>query len=196
LIFFRNIGACHVLAGSTGDILAARLARSTVNTLYAIALGSNRRHGRHGAPAGVLRAAVEAMGGLGTVQAMSTICATPPLGPAGRSFANAALLLSSDLSPPALLSNLKSIERAFGRRPGQRWGARVLDLDIILWSEGFWEEPGVIIPHPEFRRRRFVLDPLTQIAADWRDPLTGRTVRQLLKRAAAPRPVDPGAARS
>ena len=157
---------------------------------YAIALGSNRRHGRHGAPAAVLRAAVLVLGDLGTVETVSSIRATPALGPAGRSFANAALILATDLQPEPLLAALKEIEQMFGRRSGRRWGPRVLDLDILLWSEGPWEGPGLVIPHPELRRRRFVLDPLLDIAADWRDPLSGRTVRQLQKRLVAPKAVD------
>mgnify|MGYP006173209437 CR=1 FL=1 len=148
-------------------------------TSYAIALGSNRPHGRHGAPKEVVRAAIGALGALGRVEAVSTIRATPALGPAGRSFANAVAILAADLMPDALLAALKRIEREFGRRGGRRWGPRVLDLDIILWSEGAWGGPGPVVPHPEFRRRGFVLDPLAEIAPDWRDPLTGLTVRQL-----------------
>ena len=125
------------------------------SSTYAIAIGSNRRHRRHGAPERVVAAAIEALSGIGTVEAASRIVATPALGPAGRSFANAAVLLATELSPPALLARLKQMERAFGRRPGRRWGARVLDLDIILWSEGFWDGPGLTVPHPEFRARAF-----------------------------------------
>jgi 2-amino-4-hydroxy-6-hydroxymethyldihydropteridine diphosphokinase len=156
-------------------------------TSYAIALGSNRRHGRHGAPVGVVRAALAALGALGEVEAVSRIRMTPALGPAGRGFANAAVLLSTSLAPDELLDALKSIERRFGRRGGRRWGARVLDLDILLWSEGPWGGPGPIIPHPEFRRRAFVLDPLAEIAPDWRDPIDGLSVRQLRARLTAPR---------
>ena len=148
-------------------------------TSYAIALGSNRRHVRHGGPEGVLGAAVEAVAELGDIEDVSAIRRTPALGPAGRSFANAALLLASDLSPLELLAALKRIERRFGRRPGRRWGARVLDLDIILWSEGSFRAPRLAIPHPEMSRRDFVLRPLAEIAPEWRDPLSGRTVRQL-----------------
>jgi len=154
-------------------------------TSYAIALGSNRRS-RHGSPAATLRAALAAL----APQRASAIESTPALGPAGRSFANAVAILDSDLDPDELLGRLKAIERAFGRRNGRRWGPRVLDLDIILWSGGAWGGPGPIVPHPAFRDRAFVLAPLAQIAPAWRDPLTGATVRQLLARLTAPRPVQ------
>jgi 2-amino-4-hydroxy-6-hydroxymethyldihydropteridine diphosphokinase len=151
-------------------------------TSYAIALGSNRRHGRHGAPAGVVRAAIEALAGLGEVERVSGIRPTPALGPAGRGFANAVLILKTNLAPDQLLAALKAIERDFGRRGGRRWGPRVLDLDIILWSEGPWGGPGPLIPHPEFRGRGFVLAPLAEVAPSWRDPISGASVRQLLFR--------------
>jgi 2-amino-4-hydroxy-6-hydroxymethyldihydropteridine diphosphokinase len=153
-------------------------------TRYAIALGSNRRS-RHGAPTGTLRAALAAIGAV----RVSRIRATPALGPAGRGFANAVAIVESRLAPDALLAELKAIERAFGRRPGRRWGPRVLDLDIILWSEGSWGGPGPIVPHPEYRRRAFVLQPLAELAPDWRDPVTGATMRHLLARLTRPRPV-------
>ena len=145
--------------------------------LYAIALGSNRR-GRHGSPAATVRAAAAAIG----ARRLSTIRLTPALGPAGRGFANAVALVESALDPPALLAELKRVERDFGRRAGRRWGPRILDLDVILWSEGPWAGGGLIVPHPEFRRRRFVLEPLAELAPDWRDPITGATMRQLLHR--------------
>jgi len=159
-------------------------------TSYAIALGSNRRHGRHGAPVAVVEAAATAIAGLGEVEAISAIRATPALGPAGRGFANAVLLLSTRLGPDELIAELKDLERRFGRRGGRRWGPRVLDLDIILWSDGAWEGPGIVIPHPAFRARAFVLDPLAEIASGWRDPVTGASVRQLRARLRASRPVD------
>ena len=157
-------------------------------TSYAIALGSNRSHGRHGRPEQVVRAAVEALGGLGAVERVSRTTDYPALGPAGRDFANGVAILSTRLEPMALLAALKEIERAFGRRPGRRWGPRVLDLDIILWSGGAWGGPGPTIPHPSFCGRLFVLAPLAEVASDWRDPLTGASIRQLLARLTAPRP--------
>jgi 2-amino-4-hydroxy-6-hydroxymethyldihydropteridine diphosphokinase len=154
---------------------------------YAIALGSNRPHGRHGSPEGVLGAAVAELRGIGRVELCSPIHRTAALGPAGRSFANAAALVTSDLDPPEMLEALKATERDFGRRPGRRWGPRVLDLDILLWSGGAWGADSLVIPHPEMRRRLFVLEPLADIAPTWRDPVTGLTVRQLLFRARARR---------
>ncbi len=154
-------------------------------TSYAIALGSNRRSG-HGSPTETLHAAADAL----AATALSRIRATPAMGPAGRGFANAAALIESNRDPPALLAHLKSIERQFGRRPGRRWGPRILDLDIILWSEGTWGSAGLTVPHPEFRTRRFVLEPLAELVPGWLDPISGLSVRQLLARARSARPVD------
>src|SRR5207244_1340590 len=109
-------------------------------------------------PAATVRAAADALG----VETLSAIRSTRALGPAGRGFANAAAILRSDLDPPELLAALKALERRFGRRPGRRWGARVLDLDIISWSQGSWADGGLTIPHPEFRARAFVLEPLVE----------------------------------
>jgi 2-amino-4-hydroxy-6-hydroxymethyldihydropteridine diphosphokinase len=157
-------------------------------TRYAIALGSNRR-GRHGAPTRELQAALAALGGVVTV---SLILQTAPLGPSKRRFANAVALIDTAESPPVLLSRLKAIERGFGRRRGRNWAARVIDLDILLWSNGPWSGPGLTVPHPRLHERRFVLDPLAAVAPDWRDPVTGRTVRQLAYRLTRPRPKPRG----
>jgi 2-amino-4-hydroxy-6-hydroxymethyldihydropteridine diphosphokinase len=146
-------------------------------TSYALAFGSNRRS-RHGSPAATVRAAIAALG----AKRVSRIRTTPALGPAGRSFANAAAIVATDADPPGLLATLKAIERDFGRRGGQRWGPRVLDIDILLWSGGAWAGGGLVVPHLEMRGRGFVLEPLAEIAPGWRDPLSGLTVRQLLFR--------------
>ncbi len=119
--------------------------------------------------------------------AESPVIASRPLGPSLRTYANAVALVETDLAPPALLARLKATEQGFGRRrSGQRWSARVLDLDIILWSGGIWASPGLGIPHSAFRERAFVLRPASRIAPGWRDPLTGRTLRQLSARLARP----------
>ena len=106
---------------------------------YLIALGSNIRHYRHGRPAAVVAAALarlDAEAGV-AVERASPIIASAPLGPSRRRYANGAALLVTALGPPELLALLKAVERGFGRRGGgRRWGARVLDLDIVLWQGG------------------------------------------------------------
>lgn len=158
---------------------------------YLIALGSNRRHGRHGRPEGVLRAAIAALAELGAVTAVSRLHATAPLGPGGRRFANAVVALESALAPADLLRRLKALEAEFGRRRGRRWGDRVLDLDILGAGALVLRAPGLQLPHPRLDGRRFVLDPLVEVAPGWRHPVRNATVRQLharLLRAGAMRP--------
>lgn len=151
--------------------------------VYAIGLGSNRRHGRYGAPRAVVEAVMAALSPV----ARSQILISAPLGPSLRRYANAAVLIKSPLLPPALLAQLKEMERAFGRRRGRRWGERVLDLDLLLWSGGAWHERTLTIPHARLVERRFALDPLQQIAPSWR--ISGiRTVRQQAARLTRPRP--------
>lgn len=156
---------------------------------YLVALGSNRRHHRFGPPARVVAAAMEECAALGTVTARSAVIASAPMGAARRRFANAALVLESELAPTALLAALKRMEREFGRRRGQRWGDRVLDGDIILWSGGAWRSAGLVIPHPAYASRDFVLRPAMRIAPFWRDPVTGWTIAQTQARLTRPRPL-------
>lgn len=146
-------------------------------TTFLVALGSNRP-GRHGGPAVEVRAALALLAPV----ACSPLIETSPLGPSIRRFVNAVALVETAEAPPALLARLKRIEIAFGRRRGRRWGARVIDLDIVLWSGGRWRSPGLIIPHPLFRDRPFVLDPAARLAPGWRDPVTALTLRQLSRR--------------
>jgi 2-amino-4-hydroxy-6-hydroxymethyldihydropteridine diphosphokinase len=153
-------------------------------TRYVIAIGSNRR-GRRGSPADEVRAAIVTLDG---VVVTSDVVETAPLGLALRRFANAVAVVESDLLPPDMLDQLKEIEAAFGRRRGQLWSDRVIDLDIILWSGGSWSSDGLTVPHPEFRKRDFVLGPLLQVAPDWRDPVTGLRVRHLAARLTRRRP--------
>ena len=157
---------------------------------YLVGLGSNMRHRRHGAPAAVLRAALRTLDG-GDVAVVAAAGPAPsrPLGPSRRQYANGAALIETRLDPADMLMRLQAIERAFGRRRrGRRWGARVLDLDLILWSGGRWRSPGLTVPHPQFRRRAFVLVPAALVAPYWRDPLTGLALAQLAARLTRPRP--------
>ena len=160
------------------------------NQRYLVGLGSNLRHRRHGAPEKVLRAGLKALDkGKLTLEAASPVIATAPLGPSRRRFANAAAIVRTRLDPAAMLARLQKVECKFGRRRrGQRWGARVLDLDIVLWDGGAFSGGGLTVPHIAFRDRGFVLGPALKIAPGWRDPLTGLTLRQLHARLTRPRP--------
>ncbi|TMM47123.1 2-amino-4-hydroxy-6-hydroxymethyldihydropteridine diphosphokinase [Qipengyuania marisflavi] len=153
---------------------------------YLIALGSNQRHPAIGAPRAVLAAALGALAEVGVeLLDASPFSASAPIGPSQRRYANAAALVETPHHPPALLAALQSIEQVFGRdRRGQRWRARVLDLDIVLWDGGIWVSGALAIPHPQFRTREFVLRPAAAIAPQWRDPVSGFSLRQLAARLA------------
>lgn len=152
---------------------------------YLIALGSNRRHHRIGPPARVLEAAMLDLASENVdVLALAPVIHTRPIGPSQRTYANSAAFIGTCLAPDALLALFKSVEAHFGSRRGQRWSARTLDLDIIWWSGGVWHSrmPDLVIPHPRFRERAFVLQPSAVIAPRLRDPVSGRTMAQLLHR--------------
>lgn len=143
-------------------------------------------HGRHGRPSGVVEAAIAALDAEFGLFDASPIILNPAHGGAGRDFANAVAVIESPLDPPDLLGRLKAIERAFGRRGGRRWGSRVLDLDIVLWSGGQWQSPGLSIPHKALKSRAFVLQPLAAIAPGWkiRGALSARHLAYRLTRRA------------
>jgi 2-amino-4-hydroxy-6-hydroxymethyldihydropteridine diphosphokinase len=154
--------------------------------LYAIAIGSNRPNGRHGRPTGVVEAAIARLDQEFGLFDASPIILNPAHGGAGRDFANSVALVESSLNPPDILRRLKAIERDFGRRPARRWGPRVLDLDVVLWSEGKYRSRRLTVPHPALEKRAFVLQPLAAIAPNWRirGSLTARHFAQRLARRA------------
>ena len=152
--------------------------------LYAIAIGSNRPHGRYGRPAQVVEAAIARLDEEFGLFDASPIVLNPAIGGAGRDFANAVALVESDLDPPDILRRIKAIEREFGRRRGKHWAARVLDLDISLWSGGRFRSRSLSIPHYGLEQRGFVLQPLAAIAPNWRvrGSLTARNLAHRLAR--------------
>jgi 2-amino-4-hydroxy-6-hydroxymethyldihydropteridine diphosphokinase len=97
-------------------------------------------------------------------------------------FVNAAAVGGTTMEARALLEMLLDIERERGRERSYANAARTLDLDLVLFGEAVIDEPGLIIPHPRFRERRFVLEPLAEIAPHMVDPVTGCTIASLLER--------------
>ncbi len=148
----------------------------------AIALGSNvgdrRAH---------LDYAVSALHALFTDLSVSRYYDTVPVGASGPQamFLNAAAVGRTRLAPRALLDALLAIEQERGRERPYVNAPRTLDLDLILLGDVVLEEPGLVVPHPRFRERRFVLEPLASVAPDLRDPVSRKTVAELLATAAS-----------
>ena len=150
--------------------------------LAAIALGSNLNSGLGDREAN-LREAVRRIGGLGEVRAVSSFYDTEPVGFLEQPrFLNGAMLLETDLGPQELMRELLGVERAMGReREGAvAKGPRVIDLDLLLYGDRVMETEELTLPHPEMQERRFVLEPLAEIAPEWVHPVLGVTVRAML----------------
>jgi 2-amino-4-hydroxy-6-hydroxymethyldihydropteridine diphosphokinase len=95
-------------------------------------------------------------------------------------FLNQVVEAQTELFPIQLLGRLQKIERALGRLPARPKGPRAIDLDILLYGDAIISVPGLDIPHPRMGDRRFVLEPLAELAPELRHPRTGRTVREML----------------
>ena len=151
-----------------------------MKTIY-LSLGSNR-----GDRARNLRAALAALehGGI-VVRRVSSFYETAPLGVAGQPlFLNLAVEAASALLPRQLLSRTLRIERELGRRRAVAQSPRTIDIGILFYGSSVIRTPELAVPHPRLAARRFVLQPLAEIAAGLRHPLTKRTVRQMLARLA------------
>jgi len=144
----------------------------------AIALGSNL-----GDRETLLRRGADALRGVLTNLTLSSTHETAYVGAgaAQPSYLNAVAVGETSLTAHALLDALLEIERQFGRERPYPDAPRTLDLDLILYGMEILDQPGLVVPHPRFRQRRFVLEPLAEIAADWVDPVTGRTIEELLR---------------
>lgn len=111
---------------------------------------------------------------------VSSLYESAPVGPAQRDFINAAAVIAADGSPEDTLRELKAMERALGRTPSRRrWGPRAIDIDILLWGRAVIRRPELVVPHREMLRRRFVLEPLAEIAPRRVHPVARTTIARL-----------------
>lgn len=141
-----------------------------------LSLGSNLGKSRAN-----IRVAIEKLGVLGTVEAVSSLYETEPVGFADQPlFLNCAAMLETALPPEELLAGLKRIETELGRVPGTLNGPRVIDIDMLLYGDAIVESGTLAVPHPRLHTRRFVLEPLAEIAPGVMHPSAGKTAAELL----------------
>ncbi len=143
-----------------------------------IALGSNLGDSR-----AILEAAIETLNKKPGIQVKthSSWYETPPLGPPQPNYLNGCALLETEITPEELLTTLLEIEREFGRVRREKWGPRIIDLDLLLFDNLIQQTPQLQVPHPQMRQRAFVMIPLAEIVPNWIDPITGKTIAELAK---------------
>lgn len=142
----------------------------------AIALGSNLGDSKQ-----ILNQALEILSQTSEIELIShsSWYETVPVGPPQPNYVNGCATLETELLPENLLKILLKIEQQFGRIRQERWGPRILDLDILLYDDLILEMQNLTIPHPRMNERAFVLVPLAEIAPHWIEPLSGQTILQL-----------------
>ena len=141
-----------------------------------IGLGANL-----GDPAAAFTTGLNDIASIGDIVAVSRLWRTRPLGPDQPDYCNAAALIGWPVDLPTLLQACRNFEVAAGRDRDteQRWGPRVLDLDLLIARNLIWRSPELLLPHPRFHERAFALVPAAELVPDWVHPIVGRTIAEL-----------------
>jgi 2-amino-4-hydroxy-6-hydroxymethyldihydropteridine diphosphokinase len=145
-----------------------------------IALGANLGDREHN-----IRDALERLGAAGDilVRRVSSFLENPAVGgPSGSPpFLNATAEIETTLPPRDLLNRLLEVERTLGRRRDIKWAPRQIDLDLLLYGDAVLDEPDLVVPHPRMHERRFVLQPLAEIAPQHVHPVSGKAISRMLE---------------
>ena len=156
------------------NALVRKYSPAMKKTVY-LSLGSNL-----GDPNANLEAAIAKLGNLGEVKAVSSFYETEPMELVAQPwFLNCAVTLETELMPKQLMKAILGLEQRMGRRRVKPKGPRTIDIDILLFGTSVIATKGLTVPHPAMHERRFVLEPLAEIASEVRHPLQHKTIREL-----------------